>query len=50
MLYQKIAETIGEAEPILDIGCGEGKLANFLASTHNKKVYGRHYYEHKDLG
>ena len=25
--YQRIAEAIGEANPILDIGCGEGKLS-----------------------
>ncbi len=38
--YQRIAEAIGEANPVLDIGCGEGKLANFLATTLGKEVRG----------
>ena len=39
-IYQRIAEAIGEANPVLDIGCGEGKLANFLAMTLGKEVRG----------
>ena len=38
--YQKIAEVISDANPILDVGCGEGKLANFLAMTLGKEVRG----------
>ena len=38
--YSKIASAIGEANPILDVGCGEGKLANFLAATLGKEVRG----------
>lgn len=38
--YEKIAEAIGDANPILDIGCGEGKLANFMATTLGKRVHG----------
>ena len=38
--YQRIAEAIGVANPVLDIGCGEGKLANFLAMTLGKEVRG----------
>lgn len=38
--YEKIAEAIGDANPILDIGCGEGKLANFMATTLGKQVHG----------
>jgi len=39
-IYRKIGEEIGEANPILDIGCGEGKLANFLGATLGKEVSG----------
>ena len=38
--YQKTAEAIGDANPILDIGCGEGELANFLAATMDRQVQG----------
>lgn len=38
--YQKIAEAIGDANPILDIGCGEGELANFLAARLGKALCG----------
>jgi len=38
--YQRITEAIGDANPVLDIGCGEGKLANFLAMTLGKEVRG----------
>jgi ubiquinone/menaquinone biosynthesis C-methylase UbiE len=38
--YKKIAEAIGNANPVLDVGCGEGKLANFLATTLGKEVHG----------
>ena len=39
-IYRKIVEEIGEANPIMDIGCGEGKLANFLGATLDKEVRG----------
>lgn len=39
-IYRKIVEEIGEANLILDIGCGEGKLANFLGATLDKEVRG----------
>lgn len=38
--YQKIAEAIGEANPILDVGCGDGELVNFLAATMGRQVQG----------
>jgi ubiquinone/menaquinone biosynthesis C-methylase UbiE len=38
--YQKIAEAIGDANPILDVGCGEGELANFLAARLGKVLCG----------
>ena len=38
--YQKIAEAIGDANPVLDVGCGEGKLASFLATRLGKEVHG----------
>jgi len=38
--YRKIAEAVGDANPILDVGCGEGELANFLGTTLGKHVQG----------
>jgi ubiquinone/menaquinone biosynthesis C-methylase UbiE len=38
--YQKIAGAIGDENPIVDVGCGEGQLANFLAATMNRQVQG----------
>jgi ubiquinone/menaquinone biosynthesis C-methylase UbiE len=38
--YERMAGAIGEAAPVLDVGCGEGKLANFLAATLGKQVCG----------
>ncbi len=38
--YHKIAEAVGKANPILDIGCGEGRLTNFLARTLGSEVCG----------
>ena len=38
--YEKIAEAIGHANPILDVGCGEGELANFLAAAMGSHVQG----------
>jgi len=39
-IYRKIAETIQDATPILDVGCGDGRLVNFLASKLRKKIFG----------
>ena len=39
-IYRKIAETIQDATPILDVGCGDGRLVNFLASKLGKKIFG----------
>ena len=39
-VHQKIAETIGERTPILDVACGEGRLTNFLAAKTKNEIYG----------
>jgi len=39
-IYRKIAETIQHVTPILDVGCGDGRLVNFLASKLGKKIFG----------
>lgn len=36
----KIAQTIRHATPILDVGCGDGRLVNFLAMKLRKKIFG----------
>ena len=39
-IYGKIAQTIRRVSPILDIGCGDGRLVNFLALKLGKKIFG----------
>jgi ubiquinone/menaquinone biosynthesis C-methylase UbiE len=39
-IYGKIAQTLQRATPILDIGCGDGRLVNFLALKLGKKIFG----------
>jgi len=39
-IHAKIAQTIRHAAPILDIGCGDGRLVNFLAVQLRKKIFG----------
>ena len=37
---QKISSAVADADPILDVGCGEGKLVNFLAMVLGREVWG----------
>jgi len=39
-VYERIFQKIGTCEPILDVGCGSGKLVNFLAQKTGKQVIG----------
>ena len=39
-IYAKIAQTIRHATSILDVGCGNGRLVNFLAMKLKKKIFG----------
>jgi len=39
-LYLEIVKRLGEAENILDIGCGEGELCNYLAKHTGRKITG----------
>ena len=39
-VHQKIADVVSGATPILDVGCGEGRLTNFLAAKLNSETYG----------
>ena len=39
-IYGKIAQTLQHVTPILDVGCGDGRLANFLAMKLGKKIFG----------
>jgi ubiquinone/menaquinone biosynthesis C-methylase UbiE len=39
-LYKVISTTLDRAENILDIGCGEGVLCNYLANKMKKKITG----------
>jgi demethylmenaquinone methyltransferase/2-methoxy-6-polyprenyl-1,4-benzoquinol methylase len=39
-IYRKIARKIQNVAPILDVGCGDGRLVNFLALKLGKKVFG----------
>lgn len=39
-IYGKIAQTLQHVTPILDIGCGDGRLVNFLAKKLGKKIFG----------
>lgn len=39
-IYRKIAQEFQHAAPILDVGCGGGRLVNFLALKLGKKVFG----------
>jgi tocopherol O-methyltransferase len=39
-LHKLILESLDEAENILDIGCGEGGLCNYLAKNTRKKITG----------
>ena len=39
-IYEKIAQTLQHATPILDVGCGDGRLVNFLAMKLRKKIFG----------
>lgn len=42
VIYEKIAQALCDpsATPILDVGCGDGKLVNFLAFELKKRVFG----------
>jgi len=39
-IYGKIAQTLQHVTPILDAGCGDGRLVNFLAMKLEKKIFG----------
>ena len=39
-IYAKIIQAIQHATPILDVGCGDGRLVNFLALKLGKKIFG----------
>ncbi|MDI6754907.1 MAG: class I SAM-dependent methyltransferase [Thermodesulfobacteriota bacterium] len=39
-LYLEIVKRLGKAENILDIGCGEGELCNYLAKHTGKRITG----------
>jgi ubiquinone/menaquinone biosynthesis C-methylase UbiE len=39
-IYRKIAQTLQHVTPILDIGCGDGRLVNLLAMKLRKKIFG----------
>lgn len=39
-IYGKIARKIQHVAPILDVGCGDGRLVNFLALKLGKKIFG----------
>ena len=39
-IYGKIAQTLQHVTPILDAGCGDGRLVNFLAMKLGKKIFG----------
>jgi SAM-dependent methyltransferase len=39
-IYEKIAQTLQHVTPILDVGCGDGRLVNFLAMKLGKKIFG----------
>jgi len=39
-IYRKIARKIQHVAPILDVGCGDGRLVNFLALKLAKKIFG----------
>jgi len=39
-IHGKIAQTLQRVTPILDVGCGDGRLVNFLAMKLGKKIFG----------
>ncbi len=39
-IYGKIVQTLQGETPILDVGCGEGRLVNFLAVKLRRKIFG----------
>jgi len=39
-IYGKIAQTLQHVTPILDAGCGDGRLVNFSAMKLGKKIFG----------
>lgn len=39
-LERRIAQRLGRAAIVLDVGCGDGRLVNFLARELNKRVVG----------
>ena len=39
-IYGKIAQTLQRVTPIVDVGCGDGRLVNFLALKLGKKTFG----------
>ena len=39
-IHQRIAEAAVDAVPVLDIACGDGRLACFIASAFDCKTYG----------
>lgn len=39
-IHHRIAEAVADAVPVLDIACGDGRLAGFIASGFSCKTYG----------
>ncbi len=39
-VYEKVAQEFQHAAPILEIGCGDGRLVTFLALKLGKKIFG----------
>lgn len=39
-LYRIVLQKLGYVNSVLDVGCGEGKLVNFLAKRMRKKIVG----------
>ncbi len=39
-IYRNIAQEFQHVAPILDVGCGDGRLVNFLAVKLGKRVFG----------
>lgn len=45
-IERRILQRLGAAQDILDVGCGEGRLVNFLARETNKKIVGLDISDH----
>ena len=39
-IHQRIADAVADAVPVLDIACGDGRLAGLIASGLGCKTYG----------